>query len=266
MLQGPRPLVMGILNVTPDSFSDGGVHTDPVFVGRQMMADGADIIDVGGESTRPGAVPVSVQEEIARIRPVVAALAAEGAVVSIDTRNAATMQAALDAGARIVNDVTALTHDPHARAVVARSGCLAVLMHMRGDPATMKAHAVYDDVVVDVHRELAARVAEAEAAGIARESLAIDPGIGFAKMAAQNVALLQDLPEFADFGLPLLIGVSRKAFIGHLSGETRPARRLGGSVAAALWAMQQGASILRVHDVAETVQAVRVWRALAQLS
>ena len=257
---------MGIINVTPDSFSDGGKHTDPVAAAMALVEQGADIIDVGGESTRPGAPTVPVAEEVARIRPLVAALAKRGVVVSIDTRNAETMRVALEEGARIVNDVTALDYDPLARKVVAKAGCPVVLMHMRGGPENMNHLASYDDVVEDVKRELAERVAEAEAAGIARNKIAIDPGIGFAKTAAHNIILLRHLPKLAEPDLPMLVGVSRKGFIGVLSGEPDPARRAGGSVAAALFAIQGGAAILRVHDVAETVQAIRVWRGLAGLS
>jgi dihydropteroate synthase len=265
-LPSGRPAVMGILNVTPDSFSDGGRNGDPVSAGLAMIAEGADLIDVGGESTRPGAAPVSVAEEIARIRPVVAGLAARGVVVSIDTRNAETMRVALGEGAHIVNDITALAHDPQAVSVVARAGCPVVLMHMRGEPATMRDFATYTDVVAEVRDEVLARVAVAEEAGIARANIAIDPGIGFAKTAEHNVVLLRHLESLAAHGLPMLVGVSRKGFIGTLSGEPNPARRAGGSVAAALFAMLHGAAILRVHDVAETVQAIRVWRGLAGLS
>lgn len=257
---------MGILNVTPDSFSDGGRHPDPVAAGFALHAAGADIVDVGGESTRPGAVAVDVATEIGRVIPVISALARAGVVVSVDTRNAATMEAALDAGARIVNDVSALRHDPRASEVVARRGCPVVLMHMRGDPTTMAGLARYADVAHDVAGELCARVAVAEAAGISREQIAIDPGIGFAKGAALNVELLRHLEVVAAIGLPMLIGVSRKGFIGLLSGETDAAARGPGSIAAGLWAVAKGAAILRVHDVAATVQAVRVWRGLAALS
>jgi dihydropteroate synthase len=256
---------MGILNVTPDSFSDGGRYQDPVAAAFAMMEAGADLIDVGGESTRPGAETITAEAEIARVRPVIEALAGRGVPVSIDTRNAATMQAALDAGARIVNDVSALAHDPNSSAVVARAGCPVVLMHMRGTPATMARLGQYDDVVRDVITELSARIAAAEACGIARDRIAIDPGIGFAKPPSVSVALLQQLDALLAMGFPMLVGVSRKGFIGKLSGERHAADRVAGSVAAALWATSKGASILRVHDVPETVQAVRVWRGLSGL-
>ena len=258
-----RPRVMGVLNVTPDSFSDGGMHTDPVAAGLAMVGDGADIVDVGGESTRPGAAPVLPDEEQARIIPTVRALAREGVLVSIDTRNASTMRAALEAGARIINDVSGLTHDPAAVEVVRAHGCPVVLMHMRGTPATMNAEARYQDVKTDVVAELAAFRARAIDSGIRPEAILLDPGIGFAKLAEHSIAVLRGLADIVALGHPVLVGVSRKSFIGRLSGETRPDRRLGGSLAAALFAVSQGASILRVHDVIETVQALRVWHSLA---
>ncbi|MHB1305172.1 MAG: dihydropteroate synthase [Acidiphilium sp.] len=260
-----RPLVMGILNVTPDSFSDGGRHAAPeaaIAAGRAMLEAGADIVDIGGESTRPGAAPVASEEEIERVVPAIRALAGGGGVVSIDTRNAVTMAAALDAGARIVNDVSALAHDPAAAALVAARGCPVVLMHMRGTPETMNDAADYADLVPEILAELAARRDAALAAGIAPEAIALDPGFGFAKRGGQNVDLLRALPRFRDLGHPLLIGVSRKRFIGELAGSVAPALRDPGSIAAALFAASRGAAILRVHDVAGTVQSLRVWRAL----
>ena len=257
---------MGILNVTPDSFSDGGRNPDPVAAAFAMVEEGADIIDVGGESTRPRATLVPVEEEIGRVVPVVRALAAAGITISIDSRNAATMRAALDAGARIVNDVSALAHDRKSAAVVAEAGCPVVLMHMRGDPTTMMGLSTYARLATEVAHELGLRVAAAEAAGVLRRNIAVDPGIGFAKAPDASIALLQDLGPLMELGLPMLVGVSRKGFIGVLSGETEASARVGGSIAAALWAVMQGASILRVHDVAPTVQAVKVWRGLARLS
>jgi len=257
-----RPRIMGILNVTPDSFSDGGSFVTvaaAVAAGLSMVADGADIVDVGGESTRPGAPAVSPSAEQARVVPVVRALAERGVRVSVDTRNAATMAAALDAGALIINDISGLTHDPAALALVARRGCPVVLMHMRGTPETMRQQAVYADVAAEVAAELWERVAAAEAAGIRRDAIVLDPGIGFAKDADQSMAVLRALPAL---GFPILIGVSRKSFIGAIAGEADPSRRLPGSLAAALFALSRGAAILRVHDVAETVQAVRIWQAL----
>jgi dihydropteroate synthase len=258
---------MAILNVTPDSFSDGGRWTDPrdaIAAGIAMAADGADVIDVGGESTRPGAAPVSIGEEQDRIEPVIRGLAAEGICVSVDTRHAATMRTALDAGARVVNDVSGLTHDPLAAAEVSARACPVVLMHMRGTPATMGALAIYQDVITEVRTELQARIDAALRTGIKPEQIAIDPGIGFAKQSAHSQAILRRLGDFAGLGYPVLVGVSRKAFIGALSGETRADQRLGGSLAAAMVAVSQGASILRVHDVRETVQALRVWHTLLE--
>jgi dihydropteroate synthase len=262
-----RPLVMGILNVTPDSFSDGGHHIDPgdaIAAGIRMAADGAMIVDVGGESTRPGAAPISVQNEQDRVLPVIQGLAAAGICVSVDTRHAATMRAALQAGARIVNDVSGLTHDPLAAQEVAIQSCPVVLMHMRGTPDTMNAKAIYQDVVVEVRAELQARIDAATAAGIRADNIVVDPGIGFAKFATHSLAILRRLHEFTDLGYPVLIGVSRKSFVGALSGEAQADRRLGGSLAAGVFAVSQGVSILRVHDVRETVQALRVWQTLVE--
>jgi dihydropteroate synthase len=260
-----RPAVMGILNVTPDSFSDGGAYGDPasaVAAGRAMAAAGADIVDVGGESTRPGASAVPPEMEQARVLPVIRGLAARGLRVSIDTRNAATMRAALDAGAAIVNDISGLSHDAAAAPLLAARGCPVVLMHMRGEPATMHTHASYDDVAIAVTGELASRVAAAERAGIASEQIVIDPGIGFAKTATHNLELLSRLPLLLNLGCRVLVGVSRKAFIGKLSGAIQADDRDAGSLAAGLYSVARSASILRVHDVAGTVQALRVWRAL----
>jgi dihydropteroate synthase len=259
------PLVMGILNATPDSFSDGGRHLDrgqAIAAGRAMAAAGAHVVDVGGESTRPGAVDVLPSEEQARVLPVIAALAAEGIVVSIDTRNAATMEAALDAGSRIVNDVSGLTHDPAASAIVARRRCPVVLMHMRGTPSTMDQEATYGDVALDVTGELADRLRGAEAIGIAPEQVALDPGIGFAKTARQSAELLDRLPLLAGLGRPILVGLSRKRFVGALAGEVAPAGRDPGSITGGLHALGRGAAIIRVHDVPGTVQALRVWQGL----
>ncbi|MBV9777796.1 MAG: dihydropteroate synthase [Acetobacteraceae bacterium] len=256
---------MGVLNLTPDSFSDGGAYPNPnaaIAAGLAMRAAGADIVDVGGESTRPGAVPVPPEEEQARVLPVIAALARAGVLVSADTRNAATMAAALDAGAAIINDVSALAHDPASAPLLARRDCAVVLMHMRGNPATMAAHADYHDVVAEVAAELGERVAAAERAGIARSRLVLDPGFGFAKRPEHSVALLRGLHRLRALGLPILVGISRKGFIGALAGEPVPARRDAASLAAALFALAQGAAVLRVHDVAGTAQAVRIWRAL----
>ncbi len=263
-----RPRVMGVLNVTPDSFSDGGDFLDPdaaIAAGLAMAAAGADIVDVGGESTRPSSQRTSPEEEQERIIPVIAALADAGLRVSVDTRNASTMAMALDAGAAIINDVYALGFDPAAAPLVAARGCPVILMHMRGTPAEMYAQAHYADVAGDVTHELAASVAMAERAGVTRERIVIDPGIGFAKTAAQSIELLRRLPQLTALGLPVLVGVSRKSFIGAVAGERDPKGRLAGSLAAGLAALSRGASILRVHDVAETVEAIKVWQALEML-
>ena len=260
-----RPLVMGIVNVTPDSFSDGGRHTTAaaaIAAGANMLAEGADILDIGGESTRPGAALVTPDEEQARILPVISALAAQGAVISVDTRNAATMAAALDAGARIVNDVSALRHDPAAAGLVAARGCPVVLMHMRGTPDTMNEHALYADVAAEVLAELTAARDRAAAAGVRPENIALDPGFGFAKLGAQNVTLLRATRRFVALGHPVLIGLSRKRFLGEISGQPDPAQRGAESLAAALFAAGLGAHILRVHDVAGTARALRVWQNL----
>jgi dihydropteroate synthase len=253
------PLVMGIVNVTPDSFSGDGVEAAAAILrGRALLDAGADILDIGGESTRPGAAPVSPAEEICRILPVVRALAPL-APVSIDTRNAATMAAALAAGARIVNDVAGLRHDPDAPRVVAEAGASVVLMHMLGtDPRTMQADPRYADVALEVLRFLRDRM---QALGLPPGRVAIDPGIGFGKTLAHNLALLDRLPLLAGLGCPILVGASRKASLGRLGGVAEAGKRLAPSLAAALAATARGAAILRVHDVAETVQALRIWLA-----
>ena len=260
---------MAILNVTPDSFSDGGRRADApgaIAAGLRMAADGADIIDIGGESTRPGAAPVSPEVEQGRVLPIIGALAAAGLCVSVDTRNAATMRTALGAGARIVNDVSALAHDPLSVGVVAEAGCPIVLMHMRGTSATMYVEAVYSDVVAEVGAELSTRIQAAIKAGVGSEQIAIDPGIGFAKRAQHSLAVLRGLPHLAALGYPVVVGVSRKSFIGAASREPQADQRLGGSLAGGLFAVLRGASILRVHDVRETVQAIRVWQTLFEPS
>jgi dihydropteroate synthase len=260
-----RPLVMGVVNVTPDSFSDGGLHAAAdraIAAGRAMAAAGADLIDVGGESTRPGSGPTPPEVEQARVLPVLRTLAAEGVRLSADTRNAATMALALEAGALIVNDVSGFAYDPATLPLLAARRCPVVLMHMRGIPATMQSLTQYHDVAADVTRELEAALAAAVAAGLARESVALDPGIGFAKGPGQNEELLARLPLLLNLGCRVLVGVSRKGFIGRLSGEAVARQRLPGSLAAGLAALLGGAAILRVHDVAETVQAVRVWQGI----
>ena len=260
-----RPLVMGIVNVTPDSFSDGGDRYEAeaaIAAGREMLAQGADLLDIGGESTRPGAEPVGGEEELARVLPVIQALAEGGAVISIDSRHAAVVRAAVEAGARIVNDVTALTGDPEALATVAELQVPVILMHMQGEPRTMQADPRYADVVREVGDYLVERAAACEAAGVRRQDICLDPGIGFGKTVEHNLSLLRHLDELAARGYPLLLGASRKAFIGKLSRGEAPKERVAGSVAVALAAAERGAAILRVHDVAETAQALTLWQAI----
>jgi dihydropteroate synthase len=258
-----RPRVMGILNITPDSFVDGGRHFDldlALAHARRMLADGADIIDVGGESTRPGAKAVSERAEIARVIPVIEALAAENIVVSIDTMKTGVMRAAIAAGASMINDVSALQARGAIEAV-AGSGCAVCLMHMQGKPRTMQVDPHYLDVVREIRDFLVGRALIAEGAGIARDRIAIDPGFGFGKTKAHNLVLLRSLRVFAQTGYPVLAGLSRKATIGEITG--RPVEdRMAGSVAAALAAVAHGASIVRVHDVRETVDALNVWLAV----
>jgi dihydropteroate synthase len=258
-----RPLVMGILNVTPDSFSDGGLHDAPdaaVAHGRRMMAAGADLIDVGGESTRPGAAEVPAADEQHRVLPVVRALAGYGIPVSIDTRHAATMAAALEAGAAIVNDVSGLNFDPAAAPLLRGSAVPVVIQHMRGTPADMAEQAFYADVALDCTRELETTIA---AAGLDRARVLADPGIGFAKLPQHNLEVLARLPVLLNLGCRLLVGASRKGFLAAAAAEPTPAARLPGSLACALAAVLGGAAMLRVHDVAATVQALRVWQGIA---
>jgi dihydropteroate synthase len=258
---------MGVLNVTPDSFSDGGLHLAPSAAlarARALAAEGADILDIGGESTRPGADPVAPAEEIARVVPVIAALRAEGirTPISIDTRNAAVAQAAFDAGADLWNDVSALSHDEGSPALAARSGRAVCLMHAQGGPKTMQVAPAYDDVLLDVCDFLEARVAAAEAAGIPRSRIFVDPGIGFGKTVAHNLALVRGLALLHDLGCPILFGASRKRFIGTIGDAPVPADRTPGSIAVALEALRRGAQVIRVHDVKETRQAMALWQAL----
>jgi dihydropteroate synthase len=260
-----RPAIMGVVNVTPDSFSDGGDFFDPanaITQGTALLAAGADILDVGGEAPPPGADPVSPEEEIRRVVPVVRHFAGRGALVSIDTRHAAVMAAALEAGAAIVNDITGLTGDSESLDVVVRSAAPVILMHMRGEPRTMQQAPEYADAATDVYAYLAERVATCLDAGVRLENLCVDPGIGFGKIVAHNLEILRHTALFHGIGVPLLIGLSRKSFIGALSRREPPKDRLAGSLAGALASMGQGAQIVRVHDVAETYQARALWMAL----
>ena len=258
--------VIGVVNATPDSFSDGGRSPEAAVAhARRLIAEGADIIDVGGESTRPGATAVPVDEEIARVVPVIRAIRAESPVpISIDTMKPKVARAAVAAGAAMWNDVTALRHAPESLAAAAELGCEVVLMHMQGEPATMQAEPVYADVVAEVTDFLAARAQAAIAAGVARERIWLDPGVGFGKhMIRHNLPLIAGLERIVALGFPVLLGVSRKRFIAAVDREAPPDQRLGGSIAAALMGVAAGVAAVRVHDVRETVQAVRVWEAIA---
>lgn len=261
-----RPRVMGIVNVTPDSFSDGGAHFDAgaaIAHGLALAAEGADILDVGGESTRPGAQAVSVEEELRRTIPVVEALSRQLAIpVGIDTSKPEVMRAAVAAGAGMINDVFALRREGALDAAAAL-GVPVVLMHMQGEPRGMQANPEYDDVVGEVHRFLAERVFAAEMAGIPRTRIVVDPGFGFGKTREHNLQLLAQLQRFTELGVPVLAGLSRKRTIGELTGRDDPRARVHGSVAAHLVAAQRGAMLLRVHDVAATVDALKVWQAVA---
>ncbi len=258
---------MGILNITPDSFSDGGVHFDQskaVHAALQMEQDGATIIDIGGESTRPGAEPLAAQVEIDRVLPVIEQIRRRSAVtISIDTRNAAVAEAAIAAGANMLNDVSALRYSAGMPEVVAKSGVPVILMHMRGEPATMQQFTDYDDVVTDVARELSSMIDAAVAAGVDRKSILVDPGIGFAKTFDQNLELLARAGELTALA-PLVIGASRKAFIGHLTGRDSGPDRALGSLAAVAAAQRAGAAIVRVHDVRATVDFLKVWMAIEE--
>jgi dihydropteroate synthase len=259
------PRIMGIVNTTPDSFSDGGRFAgvpEAAAAARAMAAAGADMLDIGGESTRPGATVVPEAEEIARTAPVIAALGGVGVPVSIDTRKAAVARAALAAGATLVNDVSALGFDAEMAAAVAGSGAALALMHAQGTPETMQRAPTYDDVVLDVYDFLEARVAAAEAAGIDRARILIDPGIGFGKTEAHNLALLRSLAILHGLGCPILLGASRKRFIGRIGGADRADARGPGTLAVTLAAVAQGVQLHRVHDVAELAQGLRLWRAL----
>ncbi len=263
---GERTLVMGVLNVTPDSFSDGGLHADParaVDAALAMIAAGADLIDVGGESTRPGAAPVDVAEERRRVLPVIRVLARQATVpISIDTTKADVARAAVDAGAAILNDISGLRYDPAVARVAAESGAPLVLMHMRGRPADMQVSAVYADVVGEVLRELADVVARAVRAGVQREQIIVDPGIGFAKRAPHSLALLARLPELATLDRPLLVGPSRKSFLEAAVGARHTGARDWATAGAVAAAVLLGAHIVRVHAVAPMVDVVRVADAL----
>lgn len=265
-----QPQVMGVLNVTPDSFSDGGDFLDDPEAGRAhaagMLEAGAALVDIGGESTRPGAAATWEGDELKRVLPAVEYCAAMGAAISVDTRRPAVMEAALDAGAQIINDVSALQHDPRSLELVAARGCTVVLMHAPGSGGDLHAGGEYANVVLDVFDWLKAARDRALAGGVKREAIILDPGIGFGKSLSDNLALLNALPLFHALGQPLLLGASRKRMIGALSNEVPAAERLGGSIALAVAGMEAGVQLLRVHDVAATVQARNVWRGLRDVA
>jgi dihydropteroate synthase len=259
--------LMGIVNVTPDSFSDGGkfLETDKAIAhGLQLIEDGADILDIGGESTRPGSLPLSTEDEILRIRPVIEGLAGKGARLSVDTRNARTMQMALEYGVDIINDISALSNDIEAFTVIAPAQCDVILMHMQGTPQTMQSSPHYDDVVREVYEYLSERIDICMQAGINQHRIMIDPGIGFGKTLEHNLTLLNNLDKFAALGTRLVLGTSRKRFIEALHPGANAGRRLGGSIASVLAAYQKGVRIFRVHDVFETNQALSITAAISQ--
>jgi dihydropteroate synthase len=261
-----RPIVMGVLNVTPDSFSDGGLYSDPLSAferAHTMLKEGAVVLDIGGESTRPGAAPVDASEQIARVRPILAGLALDGAVTSVDTRSAEVAAACVQAGAAIINDIAGF-RDPAMVEVAAGCEAGVVVMHMLGEPGSMQEAPVYDDVLSEVTRYLKKAALRLRDAGVARERIAVDPGIGFGKTLEHNLALIAGLERIAALGYPVVVGVSRKRFIGAITGIGEPAERLGGSVAGAVCAAERGASVLRVHDVASTVQALAVASAIVR--
>ena len=260
------PQIMGILNATPDSFSDGGLHNS-VETARaaalDMVAHGASILDVGGESTRPGAAFIPDDEEIARTRPLIEAIRAEtDALISIDTRKSAVARAAHQAGAGLINDVSGFTFDPQLAPFCAQIGAPVCVMHMQGDPATMQDDPQYDNVLLDVYDFLHGQIAKLTALGLPRDLIVVDPGIGFGKNDAHNLTLLRNLSLFHGLGCPILLGVSRKGFIGQIGKEPRKDARAPGSIAVALSGLSQGVQIIRVHDVAETAQALRLWAAV----
>jgi len=260
-----QPQVMGIVNATPDSFSDGGQFADAgaaAEAGARMAAAGAAIVDVGGESTRPGARSIWEGDEIERVAPVIRQLAAGGAAVSCDTRKADVMTAAVEAGAHMINDVSALTYDARSAEVAAGLKVPIVLMHHQGAPEVMQDDPRYDDVLIEVYLWLEERVAAAVGAGLARENILVDPGFGFGKNVGHNLELMNGLALFQSLGCPVVVGASRKRTIGALSGEAPADKRIGGSIAFAMKAFEQGVQIIRVHDVPETVQALRIWRGM----
>lgn len=263
------PIIMGVVNVTPDSFSDGGEFFDPqkaIDHALQLMEEGADILDIGGESTRPGATPVTSAEEQERILPVIQGIKEKQpkAVISVDTRNADTMQKSIECGADIINDVSALTHDSKSLSVVSTAQIPVILMHMQGTPETMQNRPHYDDVIEDIMAFLVERINVCETAGIKRSNIICDPGIGFGKTLEDNLNILKNLDKFHDLNCPILLGASRKSFIEKLCPNTPADQRLAGSLAAAIKGLEQGTQLFRVHDVKETKQAFKVWQNINQ--
>ncbi|MFP4386732.1 MAG: dihydropteroate synthase [Alphaproteobacteria bacterium] len=269
LLKAGKPLIMGVLNVTPDSFSDGGDYYAAKTAARHatdMIEQGAAIIDVGGESTRPGAETVPIEEEKKRVLPVIKALRQEDVpIISIDTRNAETMRAAIEAGANFVNDISGLTYDEQSASIVAQSGLPVCIMHMKGTPQTMQSQAHYDDVCDEVLAFFEQRLIFCDKQGIQPNKIILDPGIGFGKTLEHNLTLIKNLKKFHDFGCPILLGVSRKSFIGTISKEENPKNRVPGSIAAALYGLESGVQIFRVHDVKETRQAFDVYDAIKDI-
>ncbi len=260
-----RPIVMGIINVTPDSFSDGGKFFEPekaIAHGIKLAKEGADILDVGGESTRPGALPTSLEDELARVLPVIKGLAPAGIPISIDTRHPEVMGAAVSAGAQIVNDITSLTGDEKSPELIRRLRVPVVLVHMQGEPRTMQQQPSYTDAVTEVFEYFSERVTTLEKFGIPKSQIAIDPGIGFGKSLDHNLSILGNLDKFLSIGCVLLLGVSRKSFINSIYPKSATYSRIGGSIAAALTGIRRGVGILRVHDVATTCEALSVWSAI----
>ena len=260
------PMIMGVVNVTPDSFSDGGAYlaaSKAIAHGKLLLKEGADILDIGGESTRPNAETISVEEEIERILPVIEGLAVHAPYISIDTRNAATMQAAIQVGANIINDVSGLTHDPAAADIVAQSDLPVCIMHMQGNPKTMQNAPTYENVIDEIMAFFEERLEFCSRRNIGAKNIILDPGIGFGKTLEHNLSIVKNINKFKAFNCPVLLGVSRKSSIGSLCGEPNPSGRIFGSISAALYGLENGVNIFRVHDVKETKQAFTVHRAIA---
>jgi dihydropteroate synthase len=264
---GGGPHVMGIINVTPDSFSDGGKFFNPdkaIEHGLQLVQEGASILDIGGESTRPGAEVIDVEEEIRRVVPVIKGLAGKAPWISIDTRNAKTMEAAIAAGANAINDISALSHDKNSMDVAVEAKVPVFLMHMQGTPQTMQKNPSYNNVVEDIFQYLQQRIKIFETRRIETKMLVCDPGLGFGKTLEHNMAILRNIKRFHDLGVPIMLGASRKSFLEKISGGAKPEERIPGSIAAALWGLSQGVQVYRVHDVKATVDAFKTWHAISE--